>query len=367
MNLKMNENLFCRARLEVDREAIKSNVRALQGMSQSCDVLGVVKANAYGVGTDIVVPALLESGVKVLGVATLSEAAELLKYGVELRMLSGVMPEEIAPAIEMGVTLPVIDFETALAIDAEAARQKRKAAVQLAIDSGMGRVGIRIAEAEETAKKVIALENLNVTGVYSHFPKAEPGDKGSLVQIDAMASLAGKLQLPQCHLAASEGTLFMPGASRPPFNLIRLGIAMYGVLPDCGMKGAVKFKSRLAAVRRCPAGGTVSYGRLHKLDRETLVGTVAAGYADGVPLKLTNKGFFRVNGKLCPILGRVTMDYTMIDLSAVPGAKVGDEVELFTSMQGDSIDIANWSNYKGTHAWDILCSISPRVERRAVN
>ena len=83
----MNENLFCRARLEVDREAIKSNVRALQGMSQSCDVLGVVKANAYGVGTDIVVPALLESGVKVLGVATLSEAAELLKYGVAISVL----------------------------------------------------------------------------------------------------------------------------------------------------------------------------------------------------------------------------------------------------------------------------------------
>ena len=153
----MNENFFCRARLEVDREAIKSNVRALQGMSQNCDVLGVVKANAYGVSTGIVVPALLEAGVKTLGIATLSEAVELLQYGVELRMLSGVMPEEIAPAIEMGVTLPVIDFETACAINDEARRQKRKATVQLAIDSGMGRVGIRLAEAEETAKKIIAL------------------------------------------------------------------------------------------------------------------------------------------------------------------------------------------------------------------
>lgn len=363
----MNRDFSCRARLEVDAAAIKENVRALQGMSQDCDVLGVVKANAYGVGTGIVVPALLDAGVKILGVATLSEAVELLKYGVELRILSGVMPEEIAPAVEMGITLPVIDLETACAIDAEAARQRRKAAVQIAVDSGMGRVGIRLAEAEETIRKILALPNLNVTGLYSHFPKAEPGDKGSLEQIAGMTALAGLFQLPQYHLAASEGTLFMPGASRPPFNLIRLGIAMYGVLPGSGMKGAVRFKSRLAAVRRCPAGGTVSYGRLHKLASDTLVGTVAAGYADGVPQNLTNKGFFRVNGKLCPVLGRVTMDYTMISLESVPEAKVGDEVELFTSTPGDVIDITNWCNYKRTHAWDILCAISPRVARVSVN
>lgn len=362
----MNRDFFCRARLEVDCAAIKANVRALQGMSENCDLLGVVKANAYGLSTDIVVPTLLECGIKIFGVATLSEAAELLKYNAELRILSGIMPEEIAPAIEMGVTLPVIDFETALAVNSAAAAQKRKATVQLAIDSGMGRVGIPLSAARETVKKILALENLNVTGLYSHFPKAEPGDEGSLKQIAAMKELAGCFTLPQYHLAASEGTLFLPGASRPPFNLIRLGIGMYGVLPDTPLTGAVKFKSRLAAVRRSPAGGTVSYGRLHKLSAETLVGTVAAGYADGVPLHLTNKGFFRVNGKLCPILGRVTMDYTMISLEGVPEAKVGDEVELFTSVPGDTLNINNWCNFKNTHAWDILCAVSPRVARVAL-
>ena len=364
----MNRDFSCRARLEVDRSAIKENVRALQSLSQNCDVLGVVKANAYGVSTDIVVPALLECGVRILGVATLNEAVELQKYGAELRMLSGVMPEEIAPAVEMGVTLPVIDVETAAAVNAEAARQKRKATVQIAIDSGMGRVGIRMLDGAEAAlRQILAMEHLHVTGLYSHFPKAEKGDEGSRQQIAGMKALAALFQLPQYHLAASEGTLFMPEASRPPFNLIRLGIAMYGVLPGSGMKGAVKFKSRLAAVRRSPAGTTVSYGRLHKLAADTLVGTVAAGYADGVPLALTNKGFFRVNGKLCPILGRVTMDYTMISLEGVPEAKVGDEVELFTSTPGDTIDIANWCNFKRTHSWDILCSVSPRVARIGVN
>ena len=363
----MNRNFSCRARLEIDPSAIKANVKALQSMSQDCAVLGVVKADAYGLGTHIVVPALLECGVKILGTATLGEAVELLKYGTELRILSGIMPEEIAPAIELGVTLPVIDFESACIINAEAARQKRKATVQIAIDSGMGRVGVPLCQARETVAKILKLEHLEVTGLYSHFPKAEPGDTASLEQISGMKQLAGAFQLPQYHLAASEGTLFMPGATQSPFNLIRLGIAMYGVLPGVPLQGAVKFKSRLAAVRRCQAGGTVSYGRLHKLASQTTVGTVAAGYADGVPLALTNKGFFRVNGKLCPILGRVTMDYTMIDLTSVPGAKVGDEVELFVSGSGDAVDPLNWCAYKKTHMWDILCSVSPRVVRQRIN
>ena len=107
----------------------------------------------------------------------------------------------------------------------------------------------------------------------------------------------------------------------------------------------------------------MSYGRLHTLARRTPVGTVAAGYADGVPVALTNKGFFRVRGKLCPVLGRVTMDYTMIDLSAVPDARPGDEVELFTAGSGDALDPVNWALFKRTHLWDILCGIGPRVVR----
>lgn len=359
----MNRDYSCRSTLEVDTGAIKANVRTLAGLSDKCDLLGVVKANAYGLGTDIVVPALLECGVKILGAATLSEAVELLKYNVEVRILSGLMPEEIAPAIELGITLPVIDYASACLIDAEACRQKRKATVQLAIDTGMGRVGIHFRTARETIEKILALENLNVTGLYSHFPKAEEGDEDSLKQIGMMKELAATFPFSQYHLAASEGTLFFPEASRAPFNLIRLGIGMYGVLPGVNLQGSVKFKSRLAAVRRNPAGSSVSYGRLHKLTSETLVGTVAAGYADGVPLHLTNKGFFRIKGKLCPVLGRVTMDYTMICLDGVPEAQIGDEVELFTSEAGDAINIANWCNYKRTHAWDILCGVSPRVKR----
>lgn len=363
----MKNNIPFRTSLEVDCEALKYNVKMLQSRSGNCDVLGVVKANAYGVGTGIVVPALMEAGVKILGVATLSEAEELVKYGAELRMLSGVMDEEIPGALELGVTLPVIDCRTACAINAEAAKQKRKAVVQVAIDSGMGRVGVPLREAPETLRRIMQLENLNVTGFYSHFPKAEPGDQGSLEQIEGMKQLAAEVPLPQCHIAASEGTLFVPGAASAPFNLIRLGIAMYGVVPGAGLRGAVKLKSRLAAVRSCPAGGTVSYGRLHKLAAPARVGTVAAGYADGVPLALTNKGFFRVNGKLCPILGRVTMDYTMISLDSVPEAKAGDEVELFVSGSGDAVDPLNWCSFKKTHMWDILCSVSPRVMRRRIN
>ena len=352
-----------RAKLLVDCAVLRANVKALASAAPGCEVLCVVKADAYGVGAKVVVPALLEAGVRIFGVATLDEAEELRGCGAEVRLLSAVLPGEIPDAVAGAFTLPVIDWETARLIDAESARQKRRTAVQLAIDSGMGRVGIPLKEARETARRILELPNLQVTGLYSHFPKAEPGDRGSAEQIAAMRALAGELKLPQCHIAASEGVLFFPEAVRGPFNLVRLGLAMYGVMPGPGLKGALKFTSVLAAVRECPAGGTVSYGRLHTLARPTRVGTVAAGYADGVPLALTNKGFFRVRGKLCPVLGRVTMDYTMIDLSGVSGACVGDEVELFTAGSGDALDPVNWALFKRTHLWDILCSVSPRVVR----
>ena len=360
----MNAIRSPRAQLLIDCAALKANVESLAAMAPGCQVLCVVKADAYGVSAKIVVPALLETGVRIFGVATLDEAEELRGCGAEVRLLSAVLPCEIPDAVAGGFTLPVIDWETARLIDAESARQKRRCTVQLAVDSGMGRVGIPLTKARETARAILELPNLRVTGLYSHFPKAEPGDRGSLEQIAAVGALARELKLPQCHIAASEGVLFFPEAVREPFNLVRLGLAMYGVMPAPGLKGAVKFTSRLAAVRECPAGGAVSYGRLHTLARPTRVGTVAAGYADGLPLALTNKGFFRVRGKLCPILGRVTMDYTMIDLSDVPGACVGDEVELFTAGSGDALDPANWALFKRTHLWDILCSISPRVIRR---
>ena len=360
----MNAIRPARARLLIDCAALKANVKSLAAMAPGCQVLCVVKADSYGVGAEIVVPALLEAGVRIFGVATLDEAEKLRGYGAEVRLLSAVLPGEIPDAVAGGFTLPVIDLATARLIDAESARQKRRSTVQLAIDSGMGRVGIPLKEARETARRILELPDLRVTGLYSHFPKAEPGDRGSLEQIAAVGALARELMLPQCHIAASEGVFFFPEAVRPPFNLIRLGLAMYGVMPAPGLKGALKFTSCLAAVRECPAGGTVSYGRLHALVRPTRVGTVAAGYADGVPLALTNKGFFRVRGKLCPVLGRVTMDYTMIDLSGVPGACVGDEVELFTAGSGDVLDPVNWALFKRTHLWDVLCSISPRVIRR---
>ena len=359
----MNAIRSARAQLLVDCAALKANVRALAAMAPGCRVLCVVKADAYGVGAKIVVPALLEAGVRIFGVATLDEAEELRGYGAEVRLLSAVLPGEIPDAVAGGFTLPVIDLPTARLIDAESARQKRRSTVQLAVDSGMGRVGIPLKAARAAARDILALPNLQVTGLYSHFPKAEPGDRGSLEQIAAVGALAKELKLPECHIAASEGVLFFPEAVREPFNLVRLGLAMYGVMPVPGLKGVVKFTSCLAAVRECPAGGTVSYGRLHTLARPTRVGTVAAGYADGVPLALTNKGFFRVRGQLCPILGRVTMDYTMIDLSGVPGACVGDEVELFTAGSGDALDPVSWACFKRTHLWDVLCSISPRVLR----
>ena len=171
----MNAIRSPRAQLLIDCAALKANVEALAAKAPGCRVLCVVKADAYGVGAEIVAPALLEAGVRIFGVATLDEAEELRGCGAEVRLLSAVLPCEIPDAVEGGFTLPVIDWETARLIDAESARQKRRSTVQLAIDSGMGRVGIPLKEASETARRILALRIFRSRGFIPTSPRPNRG------------------------------------------------------------------------------------------------------------------------------------------------------------------------------------------------
>ena len=159
-----------------------------------------------------------------------------------------------------------------------------------------------------------------------------------------------------------------PESTRPPFTLARCGINMYGyydnsVQQSMQLAPVVELKTRLAAVRTLRAGASIGYGRMHRLLRDTRVGTIAAGYADGLPLALSNRGYVLVRGRLCPVLGRISMDYTTISLDDVPEAVPGDEVVCF-GRQGDRfLPLEEWAQLKGTHAYELLCSIGTRVRR----
>ncbi len=334
--------------------------------------MAVLKANAYGLGAVPVAEALLEAGVDRLGVAEIKEAAQLVKhFRTPVQIVGGILATEIPQCVRLGVVCPIPDLETAKALSREARKQHRKAKAHIKVDTGMGRLGLPHFRAYEDIRAIARLPGLELEGIYSHFPNANnPMHSKSREQIDLFRGLLDRLRadsivFPLVHMANSDGINNFPEAY---FNLVRTGINLYGVFDLNGLRSyklvpSLTLKTALLAKRRLPAGYTIGYGCTHSLFRDTWVGTVPAGYADGVPLAASNSGEVLIRGKACPIIGRVSMDYLTVDLNGCPAAKVGDEVVLVGKSGRREITIEDWARIKQTHPYDIICSLGNRVER----
>lgn len=366
-----------RVRLEVDLAALESNFRRIRAAVAPLGAIAVLKADAYGLGMPPLARRLVAAGAAGIATAELKEAlaAQAATGGrVPVGVLGSLLPDEIAPAVRAGIRIPLSDPDEARAVSAAAVRAKRAARCHVALDTGMSRVGVRLDEADDLIARFAALPGIEIEGLYSHFPTANvPGDPATAAQVRAVKALARRLaargvRLPALHLANSDGIGLVPAACRAPFTHVRAGIGMYGAADPAanarlGLAPVFALKARLAQVRRVPAGATLGYGRTYRLARETLVGTVAAGYADGLPLALSNRGSILVGGAACPVIGRICMDFATISLEQVPGARVGDEC-VCLGRQGDrEISIFDWASLKGTHPHDILCAFGRRVDR----
>ncbi|QSH40537.1 alanine racemase [Lentisphaerota bacterium ZTH] len=363
-----------RVRLEVDLGKIRSNVKKIRSAVAPCGVTAVLKANAYGLGVRKVAEACMDAGADSFGVAELNEALRLIDMDVPVMILGNVLPDEISPAIAAGVILPVNDFAMAERISKEALRQHKTARCQFLVDTGMGRLGVLSGEAAEVILKVSRLSNLDCFGIYSHFPVAYQGeDAYTIKQIEKFKLLLAELDksglgFKRIHMANSDAVNNFPQSCMAPFNGVRTGLNIYGffdndVRQSLQLEPVISLKTRLAAVRRLPAGACIGYGRTHKLLKDTLVGTIAAGYADGLPLALSNRGYVLIRGQLCPVLGRVSMDYTTVALDVIPEAQCGDEVICIGTQGEASIPLSNWAQLKGTHPYELLCAMGSRVER----
>lgn len=382
MKPKMNNSLRRRVRVEIDLDALVRNYRRIVSHVKPMDVLCVLKANAYGLGVGAYAKALIGAGCRSFGVAEPYEALELLKIvkasktadRVDVQILSSVLPDEIGPMVRAGVILPVTDLEEARLISAAAAKAKTTARVHLKLDTGMGRLGILAKDAVETALQVKALPNLDCEGVFSHCPMAyEPKDPFTGKQIAMFKSIIAELAsrgmtFRRIHIAASDAINNFPETAKKPFTTVRTGINLHGSFDPNGrralkVESVLTLKTRIAQVRTLPAGTTLGYGRTWCLLAPTRIATISAGYADGLPLALTNRGFVFIGGKRCKIIGRISMDYTTVDVSDVPGAKAGDEVICLGRCGRDSITPDDWAAIKGTHAYDIICTLGSRVER----
>ena len=371
-----------RVTVEIDLKALVRNYRKIAAHVKPAKVLCVLKANAYGLGVADYARTLAAAGCTMFGVAEPHEALELKKIlgdsgGFEIQILSSVLPDEIEPMVSAGVILPVTDVPTAKLISAAAVKAGTVVKVHFKLDTGMGRLGILAQNALDVMREVRKLPNLDCEGIFSHFPVAsdpkDPFTKRQIALFKSIVTAAEKegFRFRKIHIAASDGINNFPEAAKKPFTIVRTGIDLHGSFDPNGRKAlkvepVLTLKTRVAQVRDLPAGTTLGYGRTWCLAKPTRVATITAGYADGLPLALTNRGFVFIGGRRCKIVGRISMDYTTVDVSDVPNVKPGDEVICFGKCGRDSITPDDWAALKGTHAYDIICSLSNRVQRIAV-
>lgn len=359
---------------EIDLGALRHNATVARQQSGG-EVMAIVKANAYGHGAVPVARAL--SGVAVMfGVANLHEAEELRAGGITepVLLLSACLPEEEEPALRQGFHVCVSTLEEAASLAALAATSGVKAHAHVIVDTGMGRMGFPEQSWDGAAvQSLLALRSIVWEGMASHLPSPDEDAAFTRSQMARFARCVetarnAGLQPRWIHVANSAGLLGY-AEQRGVCNLVRPGLMLYGVSPlpehQLLLQPVMTWKTRITLIRELPAGHGISYGRTDILKRPTKVATLACGYADGYPRQVSGKGAqVLIHSTRCPLLGRVTMDQTMVDVTGLERpAQVGDEVVLLGSQGGESIDAVEVAQKAGTIAWHVFTGITARVER----
>jgi len=358
---------------EVDLGAISHNYKQVRRLvGAGIKIMPVVKANAYGHGTVEVSAVLEKLGADYLGVATTDEAMRLRDHGIKapILILGQVLPEEVKPVVEKGVTLTLSGDELLPAIKA-ATPHGLKAKVHIKIDTGMGRIGVWHEEALNFIKNLAQDKSIDIEGIYTHFASAGRDDFFTNYQIEAFEALLSKLEgfdinIPLRHAANSIATVDF---KRSHQNLVRPGLIIYGMYPKytfhklIKLKPALSLKTKIVFIKDTPPGRSISYGRSYITQKATRIATLPIGYADGYARNLSNKAEVLVRGRRAPVVGRVTMDQTMIDVGHIRGVCAGDEVVLIGKQGRDEIRTEKLARLAGTIAYETVCSISNRVPR----
>lgn len=364
------------SRATVNLPAILSNLALVRERAGDRQVLFAVKADAYGHGAVQVARAVQNHrAADWFAVATVAEAQELVDAGIGLPILklSPADPQDLDDAIATGARLTVADLDNVANAESAAARHDATVRVHVAVDTGMGRIGLPPDRLIEMVTAVDRSPHLELEGVFTHLPISDvpDGREFTVTEIHEFLDAAKDLELqrgpiPFVHLANSGAILRHElGAS----TLVRAGIVGYGYDPDpdaplVGLKPALSWTSRISFLKTVHAGATVGYGRTWTASEDTMVATVPVGYADGYPRLLSNRGQVIIGGVKYPIIGRVCMDQLMVDLGRNTQAAVGDEVVLIGHQGESSITADDLAQLTGTISYEITCDISKRVDRK---
>jgi alanine racemase len=357
-----------RNRVEVSYGALRHNVAAVRAAIGHRSLIAVAKADAYGLGLERCARLYHEAGATAIAVAAVSEADRVRQAAPQARviLLGSPLPEE-RPAVVASRYEVCCSSREELQEFATLARPERPQPIHLFIDTGMGRAGCSPDAARSLVELVLADPSLVLRGIASHFPMALDDAYSGQQEERMRAVLASLPPLPEgcwIHTANSEATLVRPQA---PGDAVRCGIILTGSLPagcpDPGLRPAVRWLSSVSLVKALPAGHGVSYNRTAVLERDSLVALVPVGYADGYPFGCSGRGRVLIGGGSCPILGRVTMDYLVVDVSDLPRPPVpGDPVVLVGRDGEQSIGISELADLAGTIAYDVLCGLRGRCE-----
>ncbi len=372
-------------RAEIDLNKIGSNIASLKALTpESTMLMAVVKANAYGHGAVKVAEAALMNGANFLGTARIDEAIELREAGIAAPVLVfGHTPPEYARTLsELGISQTVYSINAAQELADRALSFKRKIKIHLKIDTGMGRLGFvaandaAIIATIKDSVRIADMKSLELEGVYTHFAKAdEPATQFTQAQLDFFLNYVEGLKKmgvnPRIRHAANSAAIIDLPASH--LDMVRAGISMYGYFPSPYIKQkyqsiveltpAMTLKSNIINIKNVPKGFTVSYGSTYITPGKSDIATISAGYADGLNRLLSSKGEVLIHGKRAPVVGRVCMDLTMLDVTTINEAMPFDEVVIFGFQDEELLSADEIAAKTDTINYEVLTSVSSRVPR----
>lgn len=363
----------------IDLDAIKNNLRGIYAhMPEGTKIAAVLKADGYGHGS-VAIARELEQEDSVWGyaLAVAEEAYQLRAAGIKkpILMLGYTFPDCYEELIRHEIRPAVFSMEMAKDLSEAACRLKKTVKIHIKVDTGMSRIGIFPGEEGVSFVDAVSkLEGIEIEGIFTHFAKADETDKtDTLRQAARFTELIARIEqqlnftIPIKHCSNSAAVLELPEFC---MDMGRVGISMYGLLPSDEVRAdvvtlmpALSWKSHIAFVKELEAGTSVSYGGLFTARERMTVATIPVGYADGYPRSLTGRGSVLIHGRRCQILGRICMDQFMVDVSGVPGARVGDEAVLLGEDGGERISAEELGALSGRFPYELVCDINKRIPR----
>ena len=362
------------SRVDIDLDALAGNARAIKALAGAeRKVMAVVKADAYGHGAPAVAQTALQHGADMLAVANLAEAAQLRASGIDapILTLSHLPPEQLGDAMRLRLTLTVYDARLASQYLAALESSGQALSVHLKVDTGMHRLGALPHEALELARRLDSTHSMALQGVYTHFAAADEDADYTAAQLATFRRLLETLRAegiaPEYVHAANSPALLTCRDSY--FNLVRPGVLLYGLRPMddapnmAGFRPVMRWSTRVAQIKTLPPGKRVGYGHGYiTRGRETLA-ALPVGYADGLRRTPQSWKFVLLRGQRASLVGRVSMEKIIVDVSHIPGAQIGDEAALLGAQGQDEISADEIARWLGSNNYEVVCTIAPRVPR----